>query len=138
MKGIGKYGLRAIPMAVVMGIIFYLSHQPGDTFQLPLINGLDKILHAFIYAVLGLCTCFVFPFQVWRQRAALVSTGVILFCLMFGIADEIHQSFIAGRYPSGADVIADVVGALAAVVLYRFCCPAAVAAYGRWSSCTDS
>ncbi len=130
MEGIGKYGVRAIPMAVVMGIIFYLSHQPGGTFQLPQIKGLDKILHACIYAVLGLSTCFVFPFHVWRQRAALVSTGVILFCLMFGITDEIHQSFIVGRDPSGTDVVADVVGAFVAVALYRYLCPV-VAANGR-------
>lgn len=120
MEGAGKYGFRAIPMAVVMGIIFYLSHQPGGTFQLPLINGLDKVLHAFMYAVLGLCTCFVFPLRVWRQEPALAAAGVVLFCLMFGITDEIHQSFIAGRDSSGADIIADVTGAIVAAALYLF------------------
>ena len=120
MIGIGKFGFRAIPMAVVMGIIFYLSHQPSGTFQLPLITGLDKILHACIYTVLGLSSCFVFPSRVWRQHSVLISASVILFGLMFGISDEIHQSFIAGRDASGADVVADVVGAFVAVFLYRF------------------
>lgn len=121
MKGVGKYGFRAIPMAVVMGIIFYLSHQPGGTFQLPLlINGLDKVLHACIYAALSVCCCFVFPLRVWLQKPTLVSAGVVLFCLMFGITDEIHQSFIAGRDSSGADVVADLTGAIVAAALYLF------------------
>ena len=130
MKGVGEYGFRAIPMAVVMGIIFYLSHQPAGTIQLPLVYGLDKILHACIYGVLGLSTCFVFPPRVWRHKPALVSGGVVFFCLLFGISDEIHQSFIAGRDSSGADVLADLVGAFIGVALYRHFCTI-LAARGR-------
>ena len=35
--------LRMVPMLTVMGTIFFLSHQTGDSLSLPPLPGLDKI-----------------------------------------------------------------------------------------------
>jgi VanZ family protein len=37
--------------------------------------------------------------------------SVIIFCLLYGVSDEFHQSFIANRSPDPLDLIADVFGA---------------------------
>ena len=109
-----------VPMILVMGTIFFLSHQPGDTLSLPMIPGLDKVAHTIIYAALGATTYFVFtPEQrrVYGWKAVLVSIVVVL---AYGGLDEFHQSFIPGRKVSGGDLLADFCGGCLGVYLYRF------------------
>lgn len=110
---------RIIPMILVMGIIFFLSHRPGDSFDLPSIVNIDKLLHCLVYAVLGTCACYAVPIEWWERKSRKVMFGVIMFCLFYGVTDEVHQWFIPGRYPSGADLIADLVGGSIAVLGYR-------------------
>jgi len=101
-------------MATIMGIIFFLSHQPGDIVQLPEIPFLDKIAHVVAYAILaGTFIYALQPFALNLKRSAVVVTTV-LFCIFFGLADEYHQSFIPGRFVSGWDVVADAIGGLVA------------------------
>jgi VanZ family protein len=104
-----------------MGSIFYLSHQPGDSFSLPDIVNIDKFLHCMVYAVLGWALFFALAPE-WRRRHPFsAGCAVVLFCLMYGITDEFHQFFIPGRCASGADLVADGVGGcLSAVVNGRW------------------
>jgi len=103
--------LKMVPMLVVMGTIFYLSHQPGDTFDLPELVNFDKLLHAVAYGVLAASVLFAAP--VWLKTKSLVLTAIVavFICFLYGISDEFHQSFIPGRFVSGWDVAADVFGA---------------------------
>lgn len=39
---------------------------------------------------------------------------------LYGVIDEIHQSFVPGRVPSFGDVLADLSGAVLATMLWRF------------------
>ena len=100
-----------VPMLVVMGTIFYLSHQPGDTFDLPELDNFDKLLHAVIYGVLAASVLFAAPVRVQTKSLALTAIIAVLICFFYGISDEFHQSFIPGRFVSGWDVVADVFGA---------------------------
>ena len=102
-------------MAVIMGTIFYLSHQPGDFVSLPQIVGLDKAAHAIAYGILAATLLFgVQPFTHDANRIV-IAIVTVLFCLLFGIGDEFHQSFIPGRFVSGWDVVADGIGGLLVV-----------------------
>ena len=38
---------------------------------------------------------------------------------LYGVSDEIHQSFVPGRHPRVADVFFDAAGALAMVIVLR-------------------
>ncbi len=108
-----RYGF--FPMLLVMGTIFFLSHQPGDSFVLPDIFSSDKVLHAIAFGTLALTVLFAVPQQRYEQSFFLISLFVVLFCIAYGISDEFHQVFVRGRCPSGADVAADGFGALLAV-----------------------
>lgn len=110
--------MRFIPMLLIMGMIFYLSHQPYDFAQLPPLIGFDKLAHIIAYAILGGAFLYgLHPFgRTWNRSVA--ATIVILFCLLYGISDEYHQSFIPGRFVSGWDVVADCLGGLLAVYLW--------------------
>ncbi len=102
--------LRLVPVLLTMAVIFYLSHQQGDSFSLPDIANIDKLLHCLLYTALGLAVFFALP-PSWRQRHPFLASGaVVLFCLCYGLTDEFHQSFIPGRDSSMADVGADTIG----------------------------
>jgi len=108
---------RFVPMILVMGTIFFLSHQPGDSLSLPDIPNIDKLLHAGIYGLLALTTLFAVGKESILIRPRQIGFLVLLFCLLYGISDEYHQSFIPGRMPSIWDICADTTGA-GLVVLY--------------------
>lgn len=108
-------GLRIIPMITVMGIIFFLSHQPGTALQLSLPPGADKLGHGALYAVLAGASLLALDPGHKRRTPVRAGLLVVLFCLVYGISDEFHQWFIPGRAPSGGDLLADTAGAAIAV-----------------------
>ncbi len=92
--------------------IFYMSSQSELPEILPGVPGMDKLAHAFAYAVLSglvvrplLCS----PRPGWRAHA--VYTTIIV-CLVYALSDELHQAFVSGRSCEFADWIADAVGAM--------------------------
>jgi len=106
-------------MATVMGTIFLLSHQPGDTLHLPMFPGSDKVAHMVAYATLALTVLwFLGRRGLERKKAAALLT--VCFCLLYGISDEFHQSFIPHRSVSALDIVADVTGAMLIAAFWFF------------------
>jgi len=98
------------------GLIYYLSDQSHvpvpDVFDFQ-----DKLIHAFAYGVMA----FLF-WQAWRGRLSLRLLAVltVVFCSLFGVTDEWHQSFVPGRDASFFDWLADTMGAfLLTIALYK-------------------
>jgi VanZ family protein len=98
------------------GLIFWLSDQ--SQLLVPYVFGMqDKLIHAAAYAVMA----FLF-WQAWRGRLSLHLLAVltVIFCSLFGVTDEWHQSFVVGRDASVFDWLADTLGAfLLTMALYR-------------------
>lgn len=116
-------GMRALrldlwlPPLVLMGVIFFLSHQPSLDSGLGAIDLVGrKLVHFAEYALL----CFLW----WRalvtvttpERAALwaflISSG-------YAVTDEYHQTFVDGRHGSPIDWAIDSAGAAAAAIRLR-------------------
>ncbi len=74
-----------------------------------LFNHQDKLIHATAYALMGLLAwrMLVHNFKV-KPWLALFS---LLFCSLYGVSDEYHQSFIEGRDADVWDWLADTIGA---------------------------
>ena len=110
--------LRVIPMLCVMGIIFFISAQPGDNLQLPVFAGADKIAHALAYGLLAAATLIALPDRllIGRPRRAAILVWAVCFC--YGISDELHQSFVPGRDASVGDLLADGLGAAAVCIIW--------------------
>lgn len=106
-------------MTVIMAVIFFLSHQPYEIIELPQFAGGDKLAHAFAYAILAASVLFALHPFIGDSRRKGGAIMVLLFCLLYGISDEYHQSFIPGRVVSAWDVAADFFGALV-VVFFRY------------------
>lgn len=102
-----------------MGTIFLLSHQPGDSLHLPTFPGADKLAHMLAYATLAVTVLW---FLGKRGAGRLKSTALwtVLFCLLFGLSDEFHQSFIPYRSVSGLDIVADTAGAALIAALWFY------------------
>lgn len=100
--------------------IYWLSDQA--TLQRPFDFGFDyqdKLYHAGAYFIMGLLA--------WRNFKPWLSSPIILalvstaFCSIYGLSDEWHQSFVAGRESDVIDWVADSIGAgLAAVFQSSF------------------
>lgn len=98
-------------MILVMGTIFLLSHQSGDRFDFPLFPGADKLAHFLMYGSLALAI-FWYHGGKGLVRPSRTAAGTVIFCLLYGISDEFHQSFISHRFMSALDLTADLAGAL--------------------------
>lgn len=111
---------RSVPMIIIMGTIFFLSHQPGDSMDLLSFPGLDKVAHISIYGLLAGSIIYAFNplFRISNPKWVIFITLCI--CLLYGISDELHQSFIPNREKSLADVLADFTGGVfTCLVWYR-------------------
>ncbi len=69
----------------------------------------DKIIHIFIYAVLGyfIARALVRGHGFERNRAVLLS---LIFTGFYGLTDEFHQSFVPLRAVEIFDFVSDVLG----------------------------
>jgi VanZ family protein len=114
------------PVLVWMALIFIASSIPSGTFEDVTIFRYDKLIHLVIYGVLGFLMHRALSrqsrFPLLARWAALWS---VLFCVLYGVSDEFHQSFVPGRDMSGYDLIANTGGALLSAVIVRF-------RTGRW------
>jgi VanZ family protein len=106
-------------MIGVMGTIFFLSHQPGDEIHLPDFTHSDLVAHMLAYGLLAATMLYALGDRK-KVHPLRVVVYTVAACLLYGISDEFHQSFIPGRYVSGMDVLADVVGAVLVCGLWWF------------------
>jgi VanZ family protein len=106
-----------LPPLVLMGVIFFFSHQPDLGTGLGAIDLIArKIVHFAEYALL----CFLW----WRALATVTTpsrAAILAFLLSSGYAvtDEYHQTLIEGRHGSPIDWAIDSAGAAAAAIGLR-------------------
>jgi len=99
------------------GAIFYLSHIPGVEVP-PVLFGMDKLLHAIVFGILGFFTLGALTGTVRPRRIPLPWLAVLL-VTAYGVLDEFHQHFVPGRTPDIYDVMADAAGGMLGVWLFR-------------------
>ncbi len=97
-----------------MTLELYLSSQ--SSLPTPhIFSGQDKLLHAIYYAVLALLflgSCnYSPPNYTSAQKAA-----AIFYAALYGAIDETHQYFTPGRHADLLDWLADLAGALLAIL----------------------
>ena len=103
------------PVALYMAGIAALSHQPATALAMDLP---DWPAHVAEYA--GLAALVARGLSRSGLRLSLpVGAAALAGCTLFGATDELHQSFVPGRDPSGIDLAADAAGAAAALGVAR-------------------
>lgn len=98
---------RWFPAGIYMIFIFSLSQRSFDDVSLAFSS---NSFHPPEYATLGI-------FLAWAWYPVLVERGLFPFAsrifslgFLYGVSDELHQSFIPGRFPSIADLFLDLLG----------------------------
>lgn len=113
--------LRWFVVAVVAGGILYASVLDSPSTGLPAVGplglfGIDKWLHALAYAAFaGSLAVALAP----GRSPAAVAALAALFAVGYGVGIEFAQAPLAERHFSVADMAADAVGAILAVVVWR-------------------
>ncbi|MGB7293184.1 MAG: VanZ family protein [Thermodesulfobacteriota bacterium] len=112
------FWLSTMLLIVYCGFLFYLSSVPGSS--LPHLNFPDTGIHYFLYLGFGL----VFAFFLYNLKFDLfwmkTGTATFFFMAIFGLGDEIHQMFVAGRDFSPVDLLMDVIGGISGWLLFIF------------------
>lgn len=90
-------------------IIFCLSGIPNLKAPLPE-NNSDKFIHLGEYLILGVLGARALTNTRKHPSPMMVFWAVFLFCFFYGISDELHQSFVAGRVSDWKDALADTTG----------------------------
>jgi len=76
-----------------------------------------KMAHVTEYFILAVSVAL--PLYVYGLRGMLLVLVAGVFCVSFAGLDEYHQSFVAGRSPSGKDVLIDSIGIAAGIIVTR-------------------
>jgi VanZ family protein len=107
-----KWGLRVLPLAY-MAIIWIQSSLPSDHFvELPdasLDSTIKESLHLIEFAILYVLLVLAFLTRS-RQFTPTLNVACAVFAALYGISDEIHQSFVPYRSSSLFDFVKDIIG----------------------------
>jgi VanZ family protein len=103
-----------LPVLAQMTLIFIASSVPNPPAPPAAIG--DKGLHAALYFVLGALVLRALARGTWARVGVVTACVSILLATGYGVTDEFHQRFVAGRSPDPADVAADAAGAAVAAV----------------------
>lgn len=108
---------RILPAAWCMATIWWLSDRerlpkpPGFSMEIWSVLG-----HIGMYGLLGLSVWWALGMnaRLWDRERAWWAIGITT---AYGVLDEFHQSFVAGRDANVLDVLADFTGAALAVLI---------------------
>ena len=114
-KSITYYWLPLIAYCV---FIYIQSSYPSPE-RLPSFEFSDKLLHFAAYAVMGVLFYRAYQTLPFKNNIQLLILLSMISASLYGISDEIHQSFVPYRDGSLLDVVADVLGAVCGVYLYH-------------------
>lgn len=114
MTGRRRAALLWLPAIAWAATLFILSSQPA----LPSPPGMnDKMAHALGYGLLGVLCLVGLAQGDWQHVTWRRGVLAVVMAATYGATDEFHQSFVPGRSPDVADLVADAVGAAVAVAL---------------------
>ena len=101
-----------MPVVLWAAFIFGLSSVPGTSFPTVQVPQSDKMAHVLLYGVLGglayRAVRLIYPLAERRRWVGVAAATAI--ALLYGISDELHQSFTPARTPDWHDVVADALG----------------------------
>ena len=107
-----------LPLILYCLFIYIQSANPSPD-QIPSIPFVDKVLHFAAYGILGILFYRAYQTLRIKNNIQMLMLLSVVSASLYGISDEIHQSFVPFREAEVADVIADMLGAASGVLLYQ-------------------
>ncbi len=104
-----------LPVMAYCGFIFWQSSSASFD-SMPTFEYADKVMHLGGYALLGaLVVRMLFNESLPFSRGNLM-IAAIFFSTLYGVSDEIHQTFVADRCGDVLDGVADGLGSALGVI----------------------
>jgi VanZ family protein len=110
-----KISSYVLPFSLAVSIFIASGSQHLATPNIYITSSPDKLLHFLIFGLLATVILRTRKLKQLRLRDLIIS---IIIVSVYGVFDEIRQSFTPGRSVEIGDWIADTIGASVAVVLY--------------------
>ncbi len=108
------------PVILYCCMIFGVSAIPGKAIP-EAISFSDKLIHMSEYAILAVLVARAVSHTSQRRWGLMIWVLAVAFVAFYGITDEFHQSFVAGRSSDLTDWLADITGGSLAAAVYVFC-----------------
>jgi VanZ family protein len=116
------YRAALLPL-LLMALVFVESSIPMDggsrdiKFLTDLNPNLQNLLHIPLYACLSFL--WVRAFSRLRVNTAKGAVSALFITILYGCIDEVHQTFVPGRYGGLIDIYLNTVGAVIGIVLFK-------------------
>lgn len=112
--------LRACVPVLGMAVLWWSSSQlPGDEPQSTARSLFHNSMHVIAYGCVAASIWLAWSRRPAAERQRFRSMGSWGIATLYGVVDELHQSFVPGRDCSMFDLVSDASGAALAVVLLR-------------------
>lgn len=100
-----------------MALIF--SFSSIESVQMPEfdIPYIDKLFHFVEYFILGILLARAFSNTSTNPDFTRIFIASVLISSLYGLSDEFHQFFVAGRTADLFDLISDIIGSLAGTAI---------------------
>lgn len=106
-----------LPAILCAFFIFIGSSIPSAYFPNLSIFEEDKLIHFGFFFALSFLTYRAVKFQTRYPNLSKYALGAsLLFTILYGAVDELHQTIVPGRFPDLLDLLADSLGALICVL----------------------
>jgi VanZ family protein len=105
-----------LPVLAYCLIIFIQSSFPAVE-NIPDFDCSDKLLHAAVYAVLGMLLYRALDATHKRPPTASLALLSMFLTALYGASDEVHQYFVPSRTADIWDFVADAVGGILGVMV---------------------
>jgi VanZ family protein len=111
-----------LPLIAYCVFIFFQSSGPAPV-ELPRIPGMDKVLHAAGYGLLGILFYRAYRSRWPNASGWATANASLISAALYGLTDELHQSFVPSRSADPWDWLADTLGALLGIAVYGVLLP---------------
>ena len=118
MKQIKFFTFYWVPVFLYCLLIYLQSSYPSPE-TIPDLPYLDKLLHLAAYAILGVLFFSAFRKQRFKDNIRLAMILSMLLSTLYGLSDELHQSYVPYRNADLMDALADMLGSVGGVYFFN-------------------
>jgi VanZ family protein len=112
-----KRVLLSLPAVLFAVTIFILSNGPQPDLPKLGIEWEDKLIHAIAYFIFGLAIILFLIANFSTTSIRKLALITLLVGASYAVSDELHQSYVPGRYCEFLDWVADLVGIILSIKL---------------------